>query len=356
MIRCVVAVVSIVCCESFHVLQTPMRPPQSINTRRHVEVDELLVLAGSPESDESLKPPLVQAATPNTPGKSYSGKIDRRTLLKVVPSTLAAGMIGLGAGLEQAASARVTPKAAAAGAKVVVLGGSGFVGSRVCEILVEAGAKVSSVSKTGSKPTKWADGESWVEKVAWNKGDPTADDLSPLFSGASAVISCVGVIGGSDAELERGNGDVNVAAAEQAAKAKVGRFVYVSVSHLVPEALGGVAFQGYFIGKKRAEEAILQCFPSTGIIIKPTFIYGGDSFGLTPPRVSDGYGAGIDALLSSGLVRGVAGISPGLIKVALSPPVSRDNVALACIAGALGRLEGTSYDGSEEINVAALKA
>ena len=28
-----------------------------------------------------------------------------------------------------------------------------------------AGAKVSSVSRTGSKPTKWADGESWVEKV-----------------------------------------------------------------------------------------------------------------------------------------------------------------------------------------------
>lgn len=30
----------------------------------------------------------------------------------------------------------------------------------------------------------------------------------------------------------------------QAAKAKVGRFVYVSVSHLVPEALEGVAFEG----------------------------------------------------------------------------------------------------------------
>lgn len=51
--------------------------------------------------------------------------------------------------------------------------------------------------------------------MAWNKGDPTAVDLSSLFSGASAVISCVGVIGGSDAEMERGNGDVNVAAASQ---------------------------------------------------------------------------------------------------------------------------------------------
>ena len=45
-----------------------------------------------------------------------------------------------------------------------------------------------------------------------------------------------------------------------------------------------------------------------------------------------------------------------LPQVALSPPVSRDNVALACVAGALGRLEGTSYDGADEINAAALKA
>lgn len=71
----------------------------------------------------------------------------------------------------------------------------------------------------------------------------------------------------------------------------------------------------YFKGKKRAEEAIAASFPSAGVIIKPTFIYGGNSFGLTPPRVSDGYGAGIDALLSSGPLRALAGISPGLIKV-----------------------------------------
>lgn len=51
--------------------------------------------------------------------------------------------------------------------------------------------------------------------VSWNKGDPTAGDLSSVFSGAAAVISCVGVIGGSDEEMEKGNGDVNVAAASQ---------------------------------------------------------------------------------------------------------------------------------------------
>lgn len=100
------------------------------------------------------------------------------------------------------------------------------------------------MSRSGAKPDQWAAGQSWVEKVSWTKGDPTADDLSAVFSKASAVISCVGVIGGSDAEMEKGNGDVNVMAASQAAKGKAGRFVYVSVSHLVPEAFGGAAFKG----------------------------------------------------------------------------------------------------------------
>lgn len=77
------------------------------------------------------------------------------------------------------------------------------------------GASVSSVSRSGSKPDKWAAGQSWVDKVSWTKGDPTTGDISPAFSGASAVVSCVGVIGGSDEEMEKGNGDVNVAAASQ---------------------------------------------------------------------------------------------------------------------------------------------
>lgn len=79
----------------------------------------------------------------------------------------------------------------------------------------EIGADVVSVSRSGSKPVKWADGQSWVERVSWTKGDPSAGDLTSVFSAATAVISCVGVIGGSDEEMEKGNGDVNVAAASQ---------------------------------------------------------------------------------------------------------------------------------------------
>lgn len=83
------------------------------------------------------------------------------------------------------------------------------------------GAQVVSVSRSGSKPVKWAPGESWVDQVSWEAGDPTKADISPIFSKATAVISCVGVIGGSDEEMERGNGDVNVAAASQVRRALI---------------------------------------------------------------------------------------------------------------------------------------
>ncbi|CAM9107263.1 unnamed protein product [Hapterophycus canaliculatus] len=345
MLRLTVIVASIACCSSFLVPPIALRSASQIGAKdvqqqlhmmtQHVEGD----LVGDSAS-------------------TYSGQVDRRTLLKAIPATLVAGVIGgvAATSAPQGALARSTPKPVPAGTKIVVIGGNGFVGSKVCEILVEAGAIVTSVSRSGSKPDKWAAGQSWVDKVSWTKGDPTTSDLSSVFGQASAVISCVGVIGGSDEEMEKGNGDVNVQAAMQAAKGKTGRFVYVSVSDLVPEAVGGAVFKGYFNGKSRAEKAIAESFPSTGVLIKPSFIYGGESFGLTPPRVSDGYGSGIDALLSSSPIRAIAGVSPGLIKVALSPPVSRDNVALACVAGALGRLQGTAFDGADEINDAASKA
>jgi NAD(P)H-hydrate repair Nnr-like enzyme with NAD(P)H-hydrate dehydratase domain len=54
--------------------------------------------------------------------------------------------------------------------------------------------------------------------VEWQKGEPGAEDMSSVVSGSSAVVSCVGAIGGSDASMEAGNGAVNVAIAKQVQK------------------------------------------------------------------------------------------------------------------------------------------
>jgi len=236
------------------------------------------------------------------------------------------------------------------GTKVVVLGGNGFVGSRVVEALVARGAEVVSVSKSG-KPAAIAG----ADKVTWTKADVLTADFSETFSGADAVISCVGVIGGSDEYMQTGNGATNVAAAKAAAAAKVPKFVYVSVASIVPAAVDGIALKGYFAGKREAEAAIAAEFPGTSVVVGPSFIYGGDSFVLNPPRVPAGYGGAIEGLLSSGVMRALSGIG-GPIGLTLAPPVAVESVAGAVVAGALGLVPAGKIDGTDAINAAAKKA
>ena len=87
-------------------------------------------------------------------------------------------------------------------------------------------------------------------------------------------------------------------------------------------------------------------------VVKPTFIYGGDSFGITPPRVTFEYGSGIEELLMLPPIKILADITPGLIKVALRPPVCVDSVAGACAKAVLDEsgLPLPTLDGTDEIN------
>ena len=168
---------------------------------------------------------------------------------------------------------------------------------------------------------------------------------------------CTGTIGFDEDVLREGNGIANIAVSKQAKDAGAKRMVYVSVSDIVPQALGNVGpFPTYFQGKKDATNAVLNDFGKDySYFIKPSFIYGGDVFTLNPPRVADFYGKFIDSLLSTPPVRAIAGISPPLLKVALVPPVSVDHIAQATAASALGLVEAGSYDGSDQINEVAKK-
>mmetsp|Transcript_42773 Transcript_42773/g.110923 ORF Transcript_42773/g.110923 Transcript_42773/m.110923 type:complete len:352 (-) Transcript_42773:244-1299(-) len=292
---------------------------------------------------------------------AYADALDRRAVVLAAPSAalaqlLLAGVAAAEAEVAGAEAAEVASVAPARGKKVVVLGGNGFVGSRVCKALVDAGCEVMSVSRSGTPPS-WAAGSDWVGSVTWSKGDALSDDLSGVLKGASAVVSCIGVIGGSYDSMEKGNGATNIAAAEKSKAAGVPSFVYVSVASIVPNSVGGIVkgtdFKGYFDGKKEAEEAILAAYPSSAVLIKPSFIYGGSDFGISPPRVTAGYGAGIEALLSSGPVRAIAGVSPGPVALTLAPPVSVESVAGAAAAAALGMVPAGAVDGTDAINAAA---
>ncbi|KAL3781344.1 hypothetical protein ACHAWO_010732 [Cyclotella atomus] len=246
---------------------------------------------------------------------------------------------------------------------VTVFGGTGFLGSRVCKLLVSRGASsVTSISKSGSVP-KWCKDEEWTSKVQWKSVDLLSSGNEAAIDEAcgspTAVVSCVGVVGTDFDLLKRGNGDSNVNAFASAKRGgKLKRAVYVSVGaevdackeNWLPEF-----FKGYFQGKIMGENAAIDSvgdYAKNVCLVKPTFIYGGSEFGLLPPRVNFQYGSAVEELLFLPPFKFLADITPGLIKVALRPPVCVDSVAAACAKAALdesGDLP-TTLDGTEQIN------
>lgn len=97
----------------------------------------------------------------------------RRTLLSLPALALAIRVAGAATAevLEQEPVEDTAPQVSSS-RKVVVLGGNGFVGSRVCKLLVQAGCDVVSVSRSGLPPS-WAAGkEDWVSRVTWTKVMP----------------------------------------------------------------------------------------------------------------------------------------------------------------------------------------
>ena len=70
-------------------------------------------------------------------------------------------------------------------------------------------------------------------------------------------------------------------------------------------------------------------------------------------QVSEGYGAAVEELLSYPVFVKLADLLPGLLKVALRPPVSCDAVAAACAKIALGDAPAAVLDGTAAINAVA---
>jgi nucleoside-diphosphate-sugar epimerase len=137
----------------------------------------------------------------------------------------------------------------------------------------------------------------------------------------------------------------------------VKRFVYVSVASVVADVVGKTPLmKGYFAGKVEAEEALAANFAEGDyFIVKPSFIYGGDTFSLTPPRVTKTYGDLLSKVLGSGPVKALAAKAPGPVALTLAEPVSVEDVAGACVAGAMGLTSGNAVDGTDEIKEAAKK-
>ena len=146
------------------------------------------------------------------------------------------------------------------GQKVLVLGGSGFVGSRVVKNLKDQGVDVLATSTNGRDGT--------IAFDATKAGIDVAKEIESLSKGCTAVISCIGSIGTPN------DGVINAAtglAARGAKAAGVERFVYISVAPEVKEFAKGIDFlEEYMKGKTFSMDSVESVFPnSSHVFIEP---------------------------------------------------------------------------------------
>ncbi|KAI4376339.1 hypothetical protein MLD38_014114 [Melastoma candidum] len=151
--------------------------------------------------------------------------------------------------------------------KLLVLGGSGFVGSHVCQEALNRGLTVASLNRSGRPSIK----DSWADNVQWCQGNLLAPEtLKDALTGVTSVISCVGGFG-SNSQMYKINGSANINAITAASEQGVKRFVYISAADF---GIVNYLLQGYYEGKRAAETELLTRFPYGGVILRPGFIHG----------------------------------------------------------------------------------
>lgn len=207
--------------------------------------------------------------------------------------------------------------------KLVVLGGSGFVGSAICKAAVSNGIEVVSLSRSGRPRIS----ETWVDQVSWLPGDVFYANWDEVLIGATAVVSTLGGFGNEE-QMKRINGEANVVAVTAAKEYGVPKYILISVHdyNLPPFLLES----GYFTGKRKAESEVLSRYPNAGVVLRPAFIYG--------KRRVDGFEIPLDLVgepwekilsVTENLTRPLNSLPAS--DLLLAPPVSVGDLALAVI-------------------------
>ena len=229
--------------------------------------------------------------------------------------------------------------ARAAAKKLVVFGGTGFVGSAIVEEAVRRGLTVTCLTRGGAPPAHVA-GKAWSDKVQWHKGD-ALDPASyeTRLVGADAIVTAVGRLplpSLTHEEVVRDNGETNVTPAKAAKAAGVPRLVVVGAS--IPPFVPGMAFgvsaakgvypAGYAVGKAQAEAYARDEFTDAGtgagaVVLKPGGVSGTRFVGSAPLPLWMALSP-VSMLLKNAPVDAIADLAP----------VPVENVARAAVAAA----------------------
>ncbi|OCL03368.1 NAD(P)-binding protein [Glonium stellatum] len=249
--------------------------------------------------------------------------------------------------------------AQAAKRKLVVCGGNGFLGSRICKAASARGWQVTSISRSGeptwSSVTSSPDPPSWSKSVSWQKGDIlNPSTYKSHLKGADAVVHSMGILleadykgvlqgkespwsglqrafsstkGGSQNPLDRKeseplrpqekdgqltyelmNRDTAISLAKEASAHSVSSFVYISAAAGAP-----VLPSRYISTKREAESTIATTFPRMrSIFIRAPFMYDASRSFTMPLAALTGMGAIANSLVGGKLtwLMGAGGMKP----------------------------------------------
>lgn len=227
--------------------------------------------------------------------------------------------------------------------KLVVAGGSGFLGSRICKSAVARGWSVVSLSRSGEPrwQTKTDSARpSWAGAVEWAKADILKPETyKPFLKGATAVVHSTGILleadykgvvqgresivdglrrafslsklGSQDPlrrkegeELkpqERGgqltyelmNRDSAIALAQESSNEHVSTFIFISAAAGAP-----IIPKRYITTKREAEMTIANSLPELrSIFVCPSFMYDSNRKLTIPIAIGGFIGSGVNDML-----------------------------------------------------------
>lgn len=228
---------------------------------------------------------------------------------------------------------------------VLVLGGTGLVGSRVVELLTERNVPVVSTTTDGR------DGSIRLDLTDAGAAETLCDlcgshDVEVIVSTAGVVLTDrdyeVNAAPGRvvrdafGSRGDEGSGDCGDPVEDDAPPPP--RLVLVGGPprcHALP------LLEDYARGKAESERLAVETLGDRAAIVKPTLIHGGDELGLVPPRLPSSVGGIAEAVLGLYPVRALSGALPDALGVWLDAPVGVD-----AVAGAIVNL-ATEADGGE---------
>ena len=155
--------------------------------------------------------------------------------------------------------------------RILVLGGTGFVGRAVCEKLSERSSSDRIVVPTRREPR--GSGVRLlptVDLVVGDVNDPAT--LSRLVAGCDAVVNLVAILHGTRAQFERAHVALPQQLVQACKAAGVRRIVHVSALGIGPE--GGKEAPSNYLRSKTAGEAVLMGSGLNVTVLRPSVIFG----------------------------------------------------------------------------------